>query len=226
MSEELNSTSPAESLSPSFGGLRVAALESRRRDDFARLIERFGGVPFVSPSMREIPIEKNKEAVDFAYRVITGEIGAVIFLTGVGFKQLITAIEPHVDKQRFLDALSDIPTLARGPKPVAAMRELGLQPTHRAPEPNTWREVLQTIDQHLPISNLTVGLQEYGITNHSLIGGLEARGARVTTVRVYQWELPEDTKPSSHCSWRTRLFVVHERPPSCQFASHCNRPRL
>lgn len=195
MSEELNSTSPAESLSPSFGGLRVAALESRRRDDFARLIERFGGVPFVSPSMREIPIEKNKEAVDFAYRVITGEIGAVIFLTGVGFKQLITAIEPHVDKQRFLDALSDIPTLARGPKPVAAMRELGLQPTHRAPEPNTWREVLQTIDQHLPISNLTVGLQEYGITNHSLIGGLEARGARVTTVRVYQWDLPEDTKP-------------------------------
>jgi len=195
MSEELNSTSPTESLSPSFGGLRVAALESRRRDDFARLIERFGGVPFVSPSMREIPIEKNKEAVDFAYRVITGEIGAVIFLTGVGFKQLITAIEPHVDKQRFLDALSDIPTLARGPKPVAAMRELGLQPTHRAPEPNTWREVLQTIDQHLPISNLTVGLQEYGITNHSLIGGLEARGARVTTVRVYQWDLPEDTKP-------------------------------
>lgn len=195
MSEELNPTSPTESLSPSFGGLRVAALESRRRDDFARLIERFGGVPFVSPSMREIPIEKNKEAVDFAYRVITGEIGAVIFLTGVGFKQLITAIEPHVDKQRFLDALSDIPTLARGPKPVAAMRELGLQPTHRAPEPNTWREVLQTIDQHLPISNLTVGLQEYGITNHSLIGGLEARGARVTTVRVYQWDLPEDTKP-------------------------------
>ena len=195
MSEESNSTSPAESLSPSFGGLRVAALESRRRDDFARLIERFGGVPFVSPSMREIPIEKNKEAVDFAYRVITGEIGAVIFLTGVGFKQLITAIEPYVDKQRFLDALSDIPTLARGPKPVAAMRELGLQPTHRAPEPNTWREVLQTIDQHLPISNLTVGLQEYGITNHSLIGGLEARGARVTTVRVYQWDLPEDTKP-------------------------------
>ena len=77
MSEELNSTSPAESRSPSFGGLRIAALESRRRDDFARLIERFGGVPFVSPSMREIPIEKNKEAVDFAYRVITGEIGAV-----------------------------------------------------------------------------------------------------------------------------------------------------
>jgi uroporphyrinogen decarboxylase len=195
MSEETRRSDSETSSTPSLGGLRVAALESRRRDDFARLIERFGGVPHVSPSMRELPIERNKEAVDFAYRVITGEIGAVIFLTGVGFKQLVAAIEPHVDKQRFLDALSDIPTLARGPKPVSAMREVGLQPTHRAPEPNTWREVLQTIDQHLPISNMTVGLQEYGITNHSLIGGLEARGARVTTVKVYQWELPEDTKP-------------------------------
>jgi uroporphyrinogen decarboxylase len=100
-----------------------------------------------------------------------------------------------MDKQRFLDSLSDIPTIARGPKPVAAMREFGLQPTYRAPEPNTWREVLQLIDQHLPISNMTIGLQEYGITNHSLIGGLEARGARVTTVKVYQWEFPEDVKP-------------------------------
>jgi uroporphyrinogen decarboxylase len=195
MSNEPNSNAATEPSSPSFKGLRIAALESRRRDDFARMIERFGGTAFVSPSMRELPIERNKEAVDFAYRVITGEIGAVVFLTGVGFKQLIAAIEPHVDKQRFLNALSDIPTIARGPKPVAAMRELGLQPTHRAPEPNTWREVLQTIDQHLPVSNLTVGLQEYGITNHSLIGGLEARGAKVATVRVYQWELPEDTKP-------------------------------
>lgn len=195
MSEDSTQKSVSPSLSPSFGGLRVAALESRRRDDFARLIERFGGVPYVSPSMREVPIEKNKEAIDFAYRVMTGEIGAVILLTGVGFKQLIAAIEPHMDKQRFLDSLSDIPTVARGPKPVAAMREFGLQATHRAPEPNTWREVLQTIDIHVPVSNVEVGLQEYGITNHSLVAGLEARGAKVTTVRVYQWELPEDTQP-------------------------------
>jgi uroporphyrinogen decarboxylase len=180
---------------PSFGGLRVAALESRRRDDLSRLIERFGGKPFVSPSMREVAIERNKEAVDFAYRVMTGEIGIVIFLTGVGFRQLLAAIEPHVDKQRFLDSLSDIITIARGPKPVVAMREVGLHPTHRAPEPNTWREVLQLLDQHVPVANQTIGLQEYGVTNHSLVAGLEARGANVVHVRVYQWDFPEDTQP-------------------------------
>jgi uroporphyrinogen decarboxylase len=192
---EKSDSSSSDRTTPSFQGLRVAALESRRRDEFARLIERFGGTPFVSPSMREVPLDRNKEAVDFAYRIMTGEIGVVIFLTGVGFRHFLAAIEKHVDRQRLIDALSDIVTIARGPKPVAAMREVGMQPTHRAPEPNTWREVLALVDQSVPVANVNVGLQEYGVTNHSLVAGLEARGARVVNVRVYQWEFPEDTKP-------------------------------
>ena len=75
------------------------------------------------------------------------------------------------------------------------MAEVGLKPTHRVPEPNTWRELLATIDGGIPIANHTVGLQEYGITNRSLIAGLEARGAQVVNVQVYQWDLPEDTQP-------------------------------
>ena len=181
--------------SPSFGSLRVAALESRRSEDMSRLIERFGGNAFVSPSMREVAVEEPKEAVDFAYRVITGEIGVVIFLTGVGFRHLVHSIERHLETQRFLDALSDVVTVARGPKPVAAMREVGLTPTHRVPEPNTWRDLLRTLDQHVPLANQTVGLQEYGVTNHSLIAGLEARGAKVVQLRVYQWDFPEDLGP-------------------------------
>ncbi|WP_168566274.1 uroporphyrinogen decarboxylase [Crateriforma spongiae] len=178
-----------------FAGLRVAALESRRADDMQRLIERQGGQAFVSPSMREVPIEPNREAIDFAYRVITGEINVVILMTGVGFRYLLRAIERHVDRQRFLDALSDVTTICRGPKPVAAMREVGIQPTHRVGEPNTWRELLQLIDQQVPVANSTVGLQEYGVTNSSLVAGLEARGATVANVKVYGWEFPVDTGP-------------------------------
>jgi uroporphyrinogen decarboxylase len=179
----------------SLAGLAVAALESRRAQDMQRLIIKYGGQPFVSPSMREVPIEENREAIDFAYRVITGEINIVIFLTGVGFQQLLRAIERSVDKQRFLNALSDITTIVRGPKPAAAMREVGLTPTIKVPEPNTWRELLTAIDAHVPITNHKVGLQEYGKSNSSLIAGLEARGAEVIPVRVYQWDLPEDPGP-------------------------------
>ena len=178
-----------------FDGLHVAAFESRKAGEMARLIERSGGIPHVSPSMRETPLSDNPAAVDFAHRLITGEVGIVIFLTGVGFKQLLEFVSRHVDRQRFLDSLSDVVTVARGPKPVAAMKEVGLTPTHKVPEPNTWRELLTTIDQHVPVANQTVALQEYGKTNPSLIAGLEVRGARVLQVPVYRWEFPEDTGP-------------------------------
>jgi uroporphyrinogen decarboxylase len=192
----------------SFANLRVASLESRNAAEMARLIEKFGGRPFVSPSMREVAIEQNREAIDFAHRLITGQIDVMIFLTGVGFRHLLAAVEKHVERQRYLNALADIITICRGPKPVAAMAEVGLKPTHRVPEPNTWRELLATIDGGIAIANRTVGLQEYGITNRSLIAGLEARGAKVVNVRVYQWELPEDTKPLEE---NIRAIVAGER---------------
>ncbi len=158
--------------------------------------------------MCEVPIADNREAVDFAYRVMTGEINIVLVLTGVGFKHLLTAIEKHIEVQRFIDALSDITTIARGPKPVAAMKEYGLQPTHRVPEPNTWREMLKLIDEQVPVSNQNVGVQEYGATNHSLVAGLEARGARVVSLRVYQWDLPQDIGPLEK---NLRAIVAGER---------------
>ncbi len=179
----------------SLEGLNVAAFESRRRDDMERLIQKHGGTPFVSPSMREVPVEENRDAIDFAYRVMTGEINVVILMTGVGFNQILTAIERSVDLQRFLDALSDVTTIARGPKPAAAMRQRGVDPSFVVPEPNTWRELLALIDQQIPVCNQKVAVQEYGITNRSLVAGLEARGAEVVPVRVYRYELPEDTSP-------------------------------
>ncbi|MFT5526232.1 MAG: uroporphyrinogen decarboxylase, partial [Pirellulaceae bacterium] len=178
-----------------FAGLAVAAFESRRADDVARLIERYGGIPYVSPSMREVPLEDDRKAVDFAHRLITGEVGIVIFLTGVGFRHLLAAVERHVDRQRYLETLSDVTTIVRGPKPQAAMKEVGLTPTYRVPSPNTWRELLKTVDENLSVANQAIGLQEYGKNNPSLIAGLEARGGHVIQVPVYKWELPEDTKP-------------------------------
>jgi uroporphyrinogen decarboxylase len=179
----------------SFAGLRVAAFESRRAEDIDRMIARFGGVPSVSPSMREVALERNQAAIDFANRLITGRIDVIIFLTGVGTRMLVRQIERHVDRAQFLAAASDIKSVARGPKPLAALRELGITPTIVVPEPNTWRELLTALDEQLPVANLVVGLQEYGVSNRSLVAGLEARGAIVDAVHVYDWALPEDCRP-------------------------------
>jgi uroporphyrinogen decarboxylase len=179
-----------------FDGLRVAAFESRRAAEMSSLIERFGGIPSVSPSMREVPIAENREAVDFAHRVMTGQIDVIVFMTGVGIRHLIAEVERHVDRRRLLEAVSDIVTIARGPKPVAVLKEFGLRPTFRVPEPNTWREVLATIDrEQIQVAQQNVGVQEYGLPNASLVAGLEARGARVHSVKVYKWDLPADVGP-------------------------------
>ena len=48
-----------------FAGLRVLSLESRRAVEMAKLISTYGGNAIVAPSMREIPLESNKEAQSF-----------------------------------------------------------------------------------------------------------------------------------------------------------------
>ena len=60
----------SETTSPSkgFKGLRVVSFESRRSEQMADLIRRNGGEAIVAPSMREIPLEDNKEALEFGRR--------------------------------------------------------------------------------------------------------------------------------------------------------------
>ena len=160
------------------------------------LLSRAGAVPSVSPSMREVPLVENPEVVDFARRLIQREFDVVIFMTGVGFRLMLRALEGHVSREQFLATLGILITIARGPKPVAAMKEVGLQPTYRVPEPNTWRDILATIDeQQVPIAGCRIVVQEYGLPNPDLKLALTARGGAVTTIRVYRWEMPEDTAP-------------------------------
>ena len=160
------------------------------------LLQRAGAVASVSPSMREVPHSENPQVVDFAQRVIDGEFDVVIFMTGVGFRFLLGGLEGQINREQFLGALAKLITIARGPKPVAAMKEVGLQPTYRVPEPNTWRDILATIDERaVLLQGSRVAVQEYGLPNNDLRLALTERGASVMAVPVYRWEMPVDTGP-------------------------------
>jgi uroporphyrinogen-III synthase len=178
-----------------FDGLRVLALESRRATEIAELIRRHGGEPVSAPSMREIPLEENEQALAFARRLAAGEIEVVVLLTGVGTRTLAAAIEKVLARDAFAEELRKRTIVARGPKPVAALRELGVTATVTVPEPNTWRDLLAAVDGRLDLSGKTVAVQEYGEENAELIAGFEARGASVVRVPVYRWALPEDLGP-------------------------------
>lgn len=175
-----------------FDGARVLSLESRRAKEIATLIRNQGGTPIVAPSMREATIEHNEELYRFAARFFAGEFDMLILLTGVGFRAMKGKILERYSEADLMDALRKVKLVARGPKPTAALREIGLPPAIIAPEPNTWRELLAAT---AACTEKRIAVQEYGRSNEELLNGLRARGAEVTRVPVYQWMLPEDTAP-------------------------------
>jgi uroporphyrinogen-III synthase len=181
-----------------FAGLTVLSLESRRATEQATLVSRFGGTPMVAPSLREVPLASHADAFTFAEALLAGRVDVVVLLTGVGTRVLVQAIEQRHPREAFLDALRRTRVVARGPKPLAVLRELGVPAWVTAREPNTWRELLEAIDAkaaEFRLAAARVAVQEYGVSNPDLLDALRDRGATVTPVPIYQWALPEDIKP-------------------------------
>jgi uroporphyrinogen-III synthase len=184
---------------PSFDHRRVLILESRRAKEMASIVSSYGGQPIAAPSMKEVPLDSNPDAIAFADALERDQFDLVILLTGVGTRALVSVVERvKGSRDGFVRSLGRTRIVARGPKPVAVLRDLAVPYWLMAPEPNTWREVLLVLDdkqQDFPLSGKRVAVQEYGASNPDLLAGLESRGAQVTRVPVYQWALPDDLGP-------------------------------
>lgn len=148
-----------------------------------------------APALREVPLESNREAMAFAEALGRGAYDIVVFMTGVGLRAILGAVGDA--RESFVAALSRVKVVARGPKPVGVLRELGVPPWVVAPEPNTWRELLAALDAATPgaVRGARVAVQEYGRSNPDLLEALRSRGAEVTAVPVYQYAMPEDLEP-------------------------------
>jgi len=178
-----------------FNGLTVAAFESRMAAEITRLIERHRGNPLVTPALREIPLDDNSAALKFGDRLMTERVDMLILLTGVGTTALFNLLKMRYQWSSILAALEQIALVARGSKPVAALKAFGLQPTLTVPEPNTWVDLISTLDEYRPVKGLRVAVQEYGASNQDLLEALNQRGADVFQVPIYRWALPEDLGP-------------------------------
>jgi uroporphyrinogen-III synthase len=182
---------------PGFNGLRVLSFESRRAQEIAQLIRNNGGEPIVAPSTREVETPNDDER-KLICGILNHEFDAVIFMTGVGSRALVQAAESSCTKDEFLSALRHMRVIVRGPKPAAAMREFNVPITLAVPEPNTWREIVKSLDEKpdkVPLKGSRIAVQEHGEPSPELYAALRDRGAEVVAARVYRWELPEDTAP-------------------------------
>lgn len=181
-----------------FSGLRVVSFESRMADVMQQGIRKYGGTPVCAPTMQEIPLEKNPDVPLFAQKLFDGKIDGVIFMTGVGTRYLFEAMEKHHSREKIRQALSGILIVARGPKPTRVLTEWEIPITLKVPEPNTWEEILETLDwseKSIALEGKTLAVQEYGDSNPRFLAALAKRGVHVIRVSVYRWALPDDTGP-------------------------------
>lgn len=181
----------------SFKGVRVLSLESRRAVETAKLIRTYGGEPLTAPAMREIPMSSDHPVMEFAEALIAGAFDLVIFTTGVGVRSLIKTVSEHMDREQFLAALRSVKIAARGPKSSSALREFGIPITVVAPEPFTWRVLMQAMEEKFggALTGMNIAVQEYGTSNPELLTALAEKSISITRLLVYQWALPEDTQP-------------------------------
>jgi uroporphyrinogen-III synthase len=178
-----------------FNRLTVAAFESRMAREMIRLIEHYGGQPLAAPALQEIPIQDNPAALRLGTILLDGQVDILILMTGIGTSTLVDILRSRHPLPSIMEGLTRTTTVARGSKTAAALKALGITPTLTVPEPNTWMEVVSTLDEYRPVKGLRVAVQEYGISNPELLEALRQRGAEVFPVPIYRWALPEDIGP-------------------------------
>jgi uroporphyrinogen-III synthase len=171
-------------------GMRVVAFEARRAEELASLFTRHGAVVTSAPALREAQLPDRGPALELVAALDAGGVGAVILLTGVGTRALAEAAGDAAP--RLLDALRRVPVVARGPKPLAALRQLDVAGARPVPAPHTWREVLPVLDAVGLAPGGLVAVQEYGAPPAALLEAVTAPGFRVLRVPVYRWALPDD----------------------------------
>lgn len=178
--------------------ITAIAFESRMADSTSKLLERKDIQTLSAPSMQEVPLEDHTAVFSFAEKLLAGQIDILICTTGVGTKMMIKTLRTKYKWEDILHALREIIIVARGPKPAKVCRRMDIPIALKVPEPNTWKEILETLSQHKSTSNLQgkeVAIQEYGRSNEQLNEALRKQGATLTLTSIYRWTLPDDPTP-------------------------------
>jgi uroporphyrinogen-III synthase len=181
----------------SLAGKTIAFLESRRATELARLIELQGGTPYITPTLREVPVQEENVFLPWLQQLAGGGFDVVVFLTGVGCRTLLDAAD-HLGMLNLVhEGLERCRVVARGPKPVQVLKQHQVRIDYVPPEPNTSDELLAEF-KSWGLSGKRIGLQCYGGTTpflDRLRTGLAAAGADVDEIMPYFWEGPSDDQP-------------------------------
>jgi uroporphyrinogen-III synthase len=170
---------------------RIALAETRELDLLAQMLEREGAAVVRCPLVTITDTGDSAGVTAWLRRLVAGEFHDVIFYTGEGVRRLAGFAERAGLKDAYTTALGKVRKFTRGPKPVKALRELGLSPDVPAEAPTT-AGLIATLGKE-NLRGRTVGVQIYGQEpNTELLDFLKESGATPCIVAPYVYASKAD----------------------------------
>jgi uroporphyrinogen-III synthase len=164
-------------------GRTIALAEGRQLEDLAHLLEIEGAKVLRYPMVRIQDAPDSAPVVAWLHELIQNRIQYLILMTGEALNRLLGFAERASLREQVLAALRQIAILTRGPKPVRALKEVGLTPTFVAQAPTT-EGVIATLRTE-PLQGKTVGVTLSGEANLVLEQFLTSAGAVMRPILAY-----------------------------------------
>jgi uroporphyrinogen-III synthase len=164
-------------------GRTVVLAEGRQLEDLAQMLEKEGASPLRCPMVSILDAPDPEPVKAWLQALLAGRFDYIILMTGEGLRRLLSLAEREGWREAVIAALSGVRTVTRGPKPVRALKDVGLSPSLVAEAPTT-EGVIATLRQE-PLQGRTVGVQFYAPSNPPLMDFLAAAGATAHPVLPY-----------------------------------------
>ena len=168
-------------------GYRILILETREEAQFSRLLREQGADVLQCPmfTIHDAPDPAPVEA--WIRLFIAKPFDDLVLMTGEGLRRMMKVAKRMGVDQDFIAAIAKAKRYARGPKPVRALREIGLEANLQTETPTSEGVAAMLAQQDL--KGHRVGLQLYPDKDHSkLIGAITSYGATVEPVLPYIYD--------------------------------------
>ncbi len=179
------------SMAEELSGRRIVVPETRELGQLVRMLEERGAeaVPCPMIAIRDVP---DPEPVEAWLRCFAdGACDDLVLMTGEGLRRLLGFARRLDLEPAFLVALGATRKITRGPKPVRALREIGLGTDVPADKPTT-EGIIAAMGRH-DLSGRRVGVQLYpDNANERLLKFLKGAGADPDPVLPYVYASEAD----------------------------------
>jgi uroporphyrinogen-III synthase len=173
-------------------GRTIALAEGRQLEELAQILEKEGATPLRCPMVSILDAPDGDRVLAWLRELTAGRFDYVVLMTGEALRRLLGFAERAGQREAVIAALGRTRTVTRGPKPVRALKEVGLNPTLVADAPTTEGVIARL--RAGPLRGKSVGLTLYGAPNPVLVQFLEASGAAVHTVLPYVYAPAADAE--------------------------------